>query len=154
MSQVTLRPGNTGEILPIDLLRMAEPSIDELNSYMDTAVSFIAELDGAIIGVCLMTQVTPETIELKNVSVYPEFRAAGVGRSLISYAADMAREAGCLEIIAGVDNSNAAGFIFLQKLGFDLDSIEKGYYSQHGKVVLGSFNLNAVHRIWFLRQLD
>jgi ribosomal protein S18 acetylase RimI-like enzyme len=154
MSQVTLRPGNTGEILPIDLLRMAEPSIDELNSYMDNAVSFVAELDGAIIGVCLMTQVTPETIELKNVSVIPEYRAAGVGRSLISYAADMARDAGCLEIIAGIDNSNAAGFIFLQKLGFDLDSIEKGYYSQHGKVVPGSFNLNAVHRIWFLRQFD
>jgi len=154
MSQVTLRPGNTGEILPIDLLRMAEPSIDELNSYIETAVSFIAELNGSIIGVCLMTQVTPETIELKNVSVFPEFRAAGVGRSLISYAADMARDAGCMEIIAGVDNSNAAGFIFLQKLGFELESIEKGYYSQHGKVVPGSFNLNAVHRIWFLRQLD
>ncbi len=154
MSQVTLRSGNTNEILPIDLLRMAEPSIDELNSYMDTAVRFIAELNGSIIGVCLMTQVTPETIELKNVSVFPEFRAAGVGRSLISFAADMARDAGCMEIIAGVDNSNTAGFIFLQKLGFDLDSIEKGYYSQHGKVVPGSYNLNAVHRIWFLRQLD
>jgi len=154
MSQVTLRPGNAGEILPIDLLRMAEPSIDELNSYMDTAISFIAELNGAIIGVCLMTQVTQETIELKNVSVYPDFRAVGVGRSLISYAADMAREAGCMEIIAGVDNTNVDGFIFLQKLGFNLDSIEKGYYTHYGKAVPGSFNLNAVHRIWFLRQLD
>jgi ribosomal protein S18 acetylase RimI-like enzyme len=154
MSQVTLRPGNPGEILPVDLLRLAEPSMDELNSYMDTAISFIAEVDMAIIGVCLLAQVTPETIELKNVSVHPDFRFIGVGTSLISYAADMAREAGCLEIIAGVDNSNASGFIFLQKLGFDLDSIEKGYYTQHGKLVQGSFNLNAVHRIWFLRQLD
>jgi ribosomal protein S18 acetylase RimI-like enzyme len=154
MSQVTLRPGNVSEILPIDLLRMAEPSIDELNSYMDTAISFVAELEGGIIGVCLMTQVTPETIELKNVSVHPDFRAIGVGKSLITFAADMAREAGCMEIIAGIDNSNAAGFIFLQKLGFDLDSIEKGYYTHHGKVIPGSFHLNAVHRIWFLRQLD
>jgi len=154
MSQVTLRPGNAGEILPIDLLRMAEPSMDELNSYMDTAISFIAEVEGAIIGVCMVTQVTPETIELKNVSVYPEFRSIGVGTSLISYAADMAREAGCMEIIAGVDNSNTSGFIFLQKLGFDLDSIEKGYYTQNGKIIPGSFNLNAVDRIWFLRHLD
>jgi ribosomal protein S18 acetylase RimI-like enzyme len=154
MSQVTLRPGYADEILPIDLLRMAEPSMDELNSYIDSAIRFIAEIDGAIIGICMMTQVTPETIELKNVCVHPEYRTIGVGTSLISYAADMAREAGCMEIIAGVDNSNAAGFIFLQKLGFDLDSIEKGYYSQHGKVLPGSFNLNAVHRIWFLRHLD
>jgi ribosomal protein S18 acetylase RimI-like enzyme len=154
MSQVTLRPGNAGEILPIDLLRMAEPSMDELNSYMDTAISFIAEVEGAIIGVCMVTQVTPETIELKNVSVYPEFRSIGVGTSLISYAADMAREAGCMEIIAGVDNSNTSGFIFLQKLGFDLDSIEKNYYTQNGKIIPGSFNLNAVDRIWFLRHLD
>lgn len=154
MSEVTLRPGTAGEILPVDLLRMAEPSIDELNSYMDTAISFIAELDGAIIGACLMTQVTPETIELKNISVYPDFRNMGVGRSLISFAADMARDAGCLEIIAGTDNSNAPGLIFLQKLGFDMDSIEKGYYTQHGKIVSGLFSLNAVHRVWFIRQLD
>lgn len=154
MSQVTLRPGSAGEILPIELLRMAEPSMDELNKYMDTAISFIAEVDGAIVGVCMVTQVSPETIELKNVSVYPDYRSIGVGRSLIAYAADMALEVGCMEIIAGIDNSNASGFIFLQKLGFDLDSIEKGYYMQEAKAIPGSFNLNAVHRIWFLRHLD
>lgn len=154
MSEVRLRPGTASEILPVDLLRMAEPSIDELNSYMDTAISFIAELDGAIIGVCLMTQITPETIELKNISVYPDFRNMGVGRSLITFAADMAREAGCQEIIAGTDNTNAPGLIFLQKLGFDMDSIEKGYYTQHGKRVPGLFSLSAEHRVWFLRQLD
>ena len=154
MNQVTLRPGKVGEILPIDLLRMSEPSIDELNSYLDKAISFIAELDGAIIGVCLMTQVTPETIELKNVCVYSDFRMMGVGRSLVSFAADMAIEAGCLEIIAGVDNTNAAGMVFLQKLGFGMDSIEKNYYAQHGKVIRGSFDLDAIHRVWFLRPLD
>jgi ribosomal protein S18 acetylase RimI-like enzyme len=153
MSQVTLRPGKIGEILPIDLLRMAEPSIDELNTYVDDAIGFVAEVDSKIIGACLMTQVTPETIELKNVSVYPEYRQMGVGRSLVSFAADMAAEAGCLEIIAGTDNTNASGIIFLQKLGFDMDSIEKNYYAQHGKTIRGSFSLDAIHRVWFLRPL-
>ncbi len=154
MNQVTLRPGNIGEILPIDLLRMAEPSIDELNSYVDNAISFVAEIDSVIIGACLMTQVTPETIELKNVSVYPKYRQMGVGRSLVSFAADMASEAGCQEIIAGTDNTNAEGIIFLQKLGFGMDSIEKNYYSQYSKVIRGSYGLDAKHRIWFLRTLD
>ena len=154
MNPVTLRPGGKQERIPIELLRLAEPSEEELNSYRDTAISFVAEVDGGIIGACLMTQVTPETIELKNLSVHPDFRAMGVGTSLISYAAEMAREAGCLEIIAGTDNTNAGGIIFLQKLGFEMDSIEKGYYTHHGKDVMGSFDLRAVHRIWFLRHLD
>jgi len=154
MSQVTLRPGKIGEILPIDLLRMAEPSIDELNSYVDNAISFVAEIDSVIIGACLMTQVTPETIELKNVSVYADYRQMGVGRSLVSFATDMATEAGCLEIIAGTDNTNTAGIIFLQKLGFGMDSIEKNYYTQYGKVIRGSYSLDAIHRIWFLRPLE
>lgn len=154
MSQVTLRTGKSGEILPIDLLRMAEPSIDELNTYVDDAISFVAEIDAVIIGACLMTRVTAETIELKNVGVLPDYRQMGVGRSLVSFAADMASEAGCLEIIAGIDNTNATGMIFLQKLGFNMDSIEKNYYSQHGNVVRGSFDLDAIHRIWFLRPLD
>lgn len=152
MSNVILRPCQPGEIIPVDLLRQSEPILEELNKYIDNSVGFVAEVENSIIGVCLMVQVNPETIELKNISVYPSHRNMGVGSSLIEFAADMATEAGCLEIIAGTDNTNASGMIFLQKLGFDMDSIEKNYYRNYTSST-SPHRLRSLHRVWFLRHL-
>src|SRR5690606_32242999 len=104
---------------------------DELNKYLDDCVAFVAEQDDSVIGACLLQRVSPETIELKNIGVYPSFRNTGVGKSLIEYAAEMAKDAGCIEIIAGTDNANIVGILFLQKAAFDMDSIEKDYYPRH-----------------------
>jgi ribosomal protein S18 acetylase RimI-like enzyme len=153
MNKVTLRPGHTGEIIPLQLLLLSEASEVEVERYVQSAIRFVAELDGLIIGACLMDRVSEETLELKNLAVDPNYQGSGIGRGLLEFAIDMAIDAGCHEIIASTDNTNSSGFIFLQKLGFQLDSIEKGYYSKENKALVGHNNLPCEHKIWFLKTL-
>jgi len=154
MNQVTLRPGHVGEIIPLELLLLSEASKSELEKYFQTAIRFVAEYDGLIIGACLVERVSPETLELKNLAVDPKYQGSGVGRSLLEFAIDMAIDAGCHEIIASTDNTNSTGLIFLQKLGFQIDSIEKGYYSKEKKPLVGHHHLPCEHKMWFLKTLS
>lgn len=154
MNEVTLRPGHSGEIIPLQLLLLSEASETELERYIQSAIRFVAELDGSIIGACLMERVSEETLELKNLAVDPSYQRSGIGKGLLEFAIDMAIDAGCHEIIASTDNTNSSGLVFLQKLGFQLDSIEKGYYSRENKPLIGHHHLPCEHKIWFLKTLS
>lgn len=100
-----------------------------------------------------MSQVSPETVELRLVAVYPDYRNQGIGKSLIEYAAEMASEAGCVEIIAGTGNVDLTGILFLQKSGFEMDSIEKNYYDDPAQAPV-HHGLTCLHKVWFLRHLN
>lgn len=58
------------------------------------AESFVARVDGEVVGVALVERGLPETVELALIAVHADHRGAGLGRALVDAAATWAGFAG------------------------------------------------------------
>lgn len=112
---ITIRPEKekdyTGIIRVNDMAfkRKAEGKlIDELRKLenFDSRLSFVAEVDGEIIGHLLFTPVAIEnngqnykTLTLAPMSILPEFQKRSVGRLLIIYGLQIAKETGYESVV-------------------------------------------------------
>ena len=56
--------------------------------------SFVARVDGQVVGVALVERASPETAELSLIAVHADHRGGGIGRALVDAAATWAGFAG------------------------------------------------------------
>lgn len=56
---------------------------------------------------------------LSNIAVYPKFRSMGLGRKLIEYTFEIARQQGCKKIILDVEKQNELAKALYRKVGFE-----------------------------------
>ena len=63
-----------------------------------------------------------------TITVRPEHRGQGIGRWLLLYLIDEARQAGCVNIVLEVRPSNEAALRLYEKTGFALIGRRKRYY--------------------------
>jgi len=85
----------------------------------------VAELGGRVVGFLVWRAVAEGEREILNLAVAPEFRRQGVARQLIT---------GVLSgsIYLEVRESNAAGRIFYNSIGFQEIAIRRNYYKTDG----------------------
>jgi ribosomal-protein-alanine N-acetyltransferase len=91
-------------------------------SYL-TRESWVAELNGVVIGFLVLLPLPPGEAEVLNIAVSPDFQRRGVGRALLNRASPRTLH---LE----VRESNAAARAFYQSLGFQETGRRRAYY-QH-----------------------
>lgn len=84
----------------------------------------VAELEGSVVGVLQLTFVPSLTYQgswramIEGVRVDPSVRSGGIGRQLISWAIDQARERGCRLVQLTTDKARPDAIRFYQSLGF------------------------------------
>jgi ribosomal-protein-alanine N-acetyltransferase len=77
-----------------------------------------------------------EELRINNVAVAPAWRRHGFGEQLIRFALQEGRENGCTVAILEVRPSNAAAQALYSKLGFEITSTRREYYSDDGEDAL------------------
>ena len=77
--------------------------------------------DDRILGCCLMTRVDPRTVRLRQMAVPNSMQGKGVGRALMIFAENIARDLGYKRLCMHA-RSTAAGFY--QKLGYHISGNE------------------------------
>jgi N-acetylglutamate synthase-like GNAT family acetyltransferase len=65
--------------------------------------------DGKILGCCILTQVSPDTVRLRQMAVLNKQQGKGIGYSIMSYAENLARDKGYAKLIMHARDS-AIGF--------------------------------------------
>jgi ribosomal protein S18 acetylase RimI-like enzyme len=90
------------------------PSLDS-----DTARTFVAEIEGKIIGVNLVEIKNNIVALLAYIAVSPEYQGAGIGSQLIGAAEDYARSKSIRIVQTIVHKDNKKSKKFHQKLGYD-----------------------------------
>ena len=94
----------------------------------ENAVFFTAKLGGEIAGYMGMHTVLDECY-VANVAVKNAFRRKGIGRRLLSYAEERARERGCSFISLEVRVSNTAAVSLYSSEGYEKMGERKNFYS-------------------------
>ncbi|NOH54062.1 GNAT family N-acetyltransferase [Vibrio coralliilyticus] len=119
------------EHVPVPLLLEADPSEENIQSYLSKSQCFVAEDDeGKFIGVMVMMPRSQSLVELMNASVLPTFHGRGIGSHLLVFALRELKSSGVKRVELG---TGCFGYQlkFYQRLGFRVDSVWKDHFLNH-----------------------
>lgn len=139
----------------IALFRHADDSDQQILSYLDDGIIFVARDGGRAIGHVQMIG-SGETWELKSIAVDPAYRASGLGRRLASSAQDHAARRGARRIILSTATADIALLRFYQRLGFRMFRIQRDVFSEaagYPPEIL-SDGIRVLDQVWFDKTVD
>jgi GNAT superfamily N-acetyltransferase len=85
--------------VPWELLLLAEPDEERLQSYLDAEYMRVAKFEDEAVGVYVIVPQSGTVYELKNLSIAPGWQRKGLGRWLLGHAIGIAESKGGREIL-------------------------------------------------------
>lgn len=116
---------------PIELLLLADPSESLVEEYVQRGECFVAEDEDQIIGVYVLLQTRPVTVELVNIAVIQTLHSNGIGKQLVFHAIQTAKSKGYKTIEVGTGNSSIGQLALYQKCGFRLAGVDRDFFIRH-----------------------
>lgn len=126
-----IRPLNPDEGPPMELLLLADPSKELVETYLERGTCFVAESDGLITGVYVLKELTDDTIEIVNVAVSEQHQGEGLGKRLVNHAIHHAKSQGYHSIEIGTGNSGIGQLALYQKCGFRMTDIDRDFFTRN-----------------------
>ncbi|MGG3744331.1 GNAT family N-acetyltransferase [Paenibacillus chibensis] len=127
-TEITIRQALPGEVLPKQLLLLADPDWSQVEKYLHQTDWTVADQNGRIIGVCGLLRLSSSEAEIVNAAVEERYQGRGYGKRLILQALN---EAGAKEygkVIVRTGNSSLDQLGLYQKCGFRMVRIERDYF--------------------------
>ena len=100
----------------LDLLLLADEQEDMIDRYLERAIMYVLEENGQIIAQCALTDEGGGVLELKSLSVLPQFQKRGYGAALIRFVEDTFR--GRFHTLQVGTGDSPLTVPFYQKCGF------------------------------------
>ena len=79
------------EAIPKSLLLLADPSESQIDAYVQRGYTYIAKQEERIIGVYVLLETRPRTMEIMNIAVVEHLQGKGIGKQLLSHAVETAK---------------------------------------------------------------
>jgi ribosomal protein S18 acetylase RimI-like enzyme len=119
------------EALPKSLLLLADPSERQIDAYVERGLTYVAIQEDEVIGVYVLLETRPKTMEIMNISVVEHMQGKGIGKKLLKHAVETAKKYGMSRLEVGTGNSSVSQLALYQKCGFRIFSIDFDYFSKH-----------------------
>lgn len=129
--EYTIRSIEKEDPVPYDLLLLADPSKAVIDKYIHRGQISVAVSHGKIIGIVVLLHTRPQTYEIVNLAVKEEYQGKGIGRALLRYAIDHAKDQGASTIEIGTGNSSLDQLGFYQREGFRITGIDRDFFIKH-----------------------
>ncbi|RPA69364.1 GNAT family N-acetyltransferase [Cyclobacteriaceae bacterium YHN15] len=121
----------SSEEAPFELLLLADPSPKMVNSYLNQCEIFAAALKSEIIGIILLSPIQENTIEIKNISVKPNYQNKGLGKLLLHHAEEFAIIKGYSKLRICTGNSSLNQILLYQKMEYLIIEEVENFFPQH-----------------------
>ncbi len=128
---IQIRRLREDEQFPMSLLLLADPSKEVVESYIHRGQCFVAESNGEIIGVYVLIDTRPQTVEIVNVAVVEKKHDNGIGKQLVRHAIETARSMRYKTIELGTGNSSVGQLALYQKCGFRIVGVDRDFFTIH-----------------------
>jgi N-acetylglutamate synthase-like GNAT family acetyltransferase len=143
-----------GQSPPMDLLLLADPNPQQINTYIDFCLILLAVIKGKTVGVLTMSPETKEKAEIRNIAIAPDYRGKGFSRKLIQDAFLRAARLGYSSVQVCTGNSSTRQFKIYQQFGFELSDVRWNYYTQHFPEPIIEDGIVCKHQLVLSKQLD
>jgi GNAT superfamily N-acetyltransferase len=138
------------------LFELAEDSAEQLDAYLELGRVLVAARGPRIVG---HLQLVPTgrggEFELKNMAVLPEAQGSGVGRALVTAAAQACSGEGAKRLLVATAAADTGNLRFYQRTGFRMLSVERDAFTPETgyeqPVMIDGVPLRD--RVWLDRQL-
>ena len=117
--------------VPYEILKLADPSRQQIDTYLDTGICFIAKVDFQTVGTIVLNEIDESTIEIKNIAVVKVHRGKGYGKQLLRFAEKYGLGNKYQKLLIGTGNSSLDQLALYQKVGFDMVRIDKDFFIKH-----------------------
>lgn len=115
--------------LPMNLLLLADPSEEQVMSYVNEGECYVAVVsDSIVVGVYLLLQKGEQTAEIMNVAVAEHMQGKGLGKQLVLHALEVAKSLGVKKVEIGTGNSSIGQLALYQKCGFRITGIIEDFF--------------------------
>lgn len=129
--EVDIRLLGAHEEAPYELLLLADPSEESVQEYWSRCQCFVAVNNNEIIGVLALIKTRPNTMEIVNVAVRKDVQGKGIGKKLVLFAIEKAKEQHMKTIEIGTGNSSLSQLGLYQKCGFRITGVDRDYFIRH-----------------------
>jgi GNAT superfamily N-acetyltransferase len=104
------------------------PDLDDIHAhYVDPGHHFLlAEIDGQIIGTGALIEEAAHTGRLVRMSVDPNYRGRGIGKALVRYLMDVARERGYTRLLTETNDDWYDAIGLYRSCGFETEGFRDG----------------------------
>ena len=106
------------EAIPKSLLLLADPSEQQVATYVQRGITYVAKQEDNVIGVYVILETRPKTMEIMNIAVLEHLQGKGIGKRLLSHAIETAKGYGMSKLEVGTGNSSVSQLALYQKCGF------------------------------------
>ena len=113
---------------PYDLLLLADPSREMVDSYLKNGCCYVAKKNNHIVGVMVLIEVTADTLEIKNIAVQQTEQRKGIGKLLLNHAEQVCGEKHYSKLKIATGNSSIAQLALYQKQGFEIEGIDRNFF--------------------------
>ncbi len=133
--------------IPYDILLLADPSRVQIQSYLKNGTCYVAKLSSEIIGAFVLHPLNKKTMEIKNIAIVESQQGKGFGKNLLNQAEELCRKQGFIKVVIATGNSSIGQLALYQKLGFEIDRIEKDYFTQNYAETIFENGIQCKHKI-------
>jgi ribosomal protein S18 acetylase RimI-like enzyme len=120
-------------IIPKDLLMLADPSEEMIDSYLQKSICYVYKENERIVGVIVTIDTRPLTREIINVSVREDHQNRGIGKALVLKAIERSMKDGIKTLEIGTGNPGVVQMLLYQKCGFRIVGVEPDHFRIHYK---------------------
>ena len=110
----------------IELLLLGDEQEDMIMKYLDRGRLFTMSFDDVVCAACVVTDEGDFTLELKNISVLPEFQRKGLGSRLISFLEQ--KFSGAFDKITVGTGDSPLTVPFYESCGFKRSGVIKNFF--------------------------
>ena len=105
------------EAIPKSLLLLADPSERQIATYVQRGLTYVAK-QGSVIGVYVLLETRPKTMEIMNIAVAEHLQGKGIGKKLLRHAVETAKGYGMSKLEVGTGNSSVSQLALYQNVDF------------------------------------
>ncbi|MEZ3488030.1 MAG: GNAT family N-acetyltransferase [Lachnospiraceae bacterium] len=136
----------------IDMLLMADPQKDMIETYLDQSEVFILVNGGDVCGICAIEPMKNRKCELRNIVIREEDRGKGYARYMIRYLCEYYGNQ-CDTMYAGMCNCRKT-IEFFEKCGFTNSHIAANFYLEHYREPVWQDGVRMTDKVYMKKQLD
>lgn len=142
------------EQLPYELLSLADPSKEMVDSYIKHSEILVAKLNGEIVGIIVLFPLTADEVEVKNIAVNTNLQGQGIGSYMIKKALEMLAQKNLKSVCIGTANSSLVQLYLYQKLGFEITELKKDFFIDNYTEPIFENGIQAKHLILLTKTLN
>lgn len=139
---------------PWDLLLSADPSREMVEDYIRDSVVLGLQEGGEIRGVVVVTPLSPNSWEIKNIATMSEHQGKGLGTTLLKEALKVCTERGASEVWIGTGNSSVKQLKLYQRIGFRMVAIDRDFFVRNYEEPIFEDGIQCRDMIRLVHSLD